>query len=303
MKRFLIKAIIFLIINIAIGAALLAIVDSRYAFEQWETDSILLPMPSDTQYGLLLMGTSRGQLFTRYKENAETVERTFGTNVYNLSIPFGGGILPEKMFLTTFFERGNQAETILYFIDPFTMFSPKPNTQHRLVNYEPLWPSFLWQLIKNDMPRERIIVYIQSKFSKRWFTQKPELMTRNDKRMKDEQVDAEKVKLRNDSLYFDGLNEKHFETYARVLDDILELANNQGCRVILAFPPTLLGPQPGADRLLAEMEKLKATRTFEFYDFTDAIQEPALYYDYDHLNSNGVKLFVEQHLAPVMNRK
>jgi len=302
MKRFAIKAVAFILINILIGGAVLTVVNSRYAFKQYETDSILLPMPRDTHYGVLIMGTSRGQLFTRYKDNLETVETAFGANVYNLSIPFGGGILPSKMFLTTFFERGNRADTVLYFIDPFVMFSPKPNREHRLVNYEPLWPTFLWQMVKNDMPRERIVTYIQSKFTKRWFTQTPQLMTRNNKRMHDDQVNPEKVKMRNDSLYFDGLNEQHFQTYAAVLDDILERANHEGCRVILAFPPTLLGEQPGSDRLLAELEKLHKKRTFEFHDFSNTIQDPAQYFDYDHLNSDGVEKFTKEYLKPIINR-
>ena len=36
------------------------------------------------------------------------------------------------------------------------------------------------------------------------------------------------------------------------------------------------------------------------HDFTDAIHDLSLYSDYDHLNSEGVELFVTQFLRPVL---
>ena len=113
-------------------------------------------------------------------------------------------------------------------------------------------------------------------------------------------MDAEKIRKRHEGLYFEGLSERYFAKYTRVLEAILAMAQDNGCRMIIALPPTLLGEQPGTQRLLDELEKLRATYDFEVHDFTNAIRELRFYGDYDHLNSEGVEVFVTQFLRPVL---
>jgi len=301
MKQFLVKSALLLLLNGVIGLAMLAAVDSRYDFEQYETDSILLSTPKDTHFGLVILGTSRARLLTRIRCNYELIERELGVEVLNLAVPFGGGVVPEKMFLRTFFDRGNDADTMIFFLDAFMLFSPQPNRRHRFVNYEPLRPGLLWQLLTNDMPAERILAYLDSKFTYRWFTQKPGLVECDHQVIPGGQVDAGKVRERHESLYFEGLSEDFLGKYARVLEEILSMAEDNGCRVIIAFPPTLLGEQPGTPRLLEELDRLGERHEFEVHDFTDAVLDPRLYSDYDHLNSEGVEVFVTQYLRPVLS--
>jgi hypothetical protein len=299
MKRFIIKLGAFALVNAAIAGAVLALIDSRYAFEQFETDSVLLSMPRDAGVGVLVMGTSRARVLTRVRCNFECIERELGCTVFNIAIPFGGGIVPEKIYLGEFYGRGNRAETILFFLDPFTMFSPQPNQDHRFVYYEPLRPSLLLAMARNEIPFRRILIYVQSKFTLRWFTQTAGTVPCDFETVKGK-PDPEKVRLRVESLYFDGLSEAYFAHYAETLRDILEMAKRHGARVVVALPPTLLGPQPGADRLVRQLDEFKKTYPLEFYDFTDAITDTALFSDYDHLNSPGVEAFVKNNLAPAL---
>ena len=300
MKQFAAKSALFLLVNGLIGVAMLAAVDSRYHFEQYETDSILLSTPKNTHFGLVILGSSRARLLTRIRCNYELLERELDIEVLNLAIPFGGGIVPEKMFLRNFFDCGNSADTVLFFLDAFMLFSPQPNREHRFVSYEPLRPRFLRQMLTNDMPPERIFTYLESKFAHRWFTQRPGVVECDHGVIRDRQMDAEKVRKRHESLYFEGLSETYFTKYARVLEAILAMAQDNGCRIIIAFPPTLLGEQPGTQRLLQEFEKLRTTYDFEVHDFTNAIRDLGLYSDYDHLNSEGVEVFVTRFLRPVL---
>ena len=300
MKQFAAKSALLLLINGLIGVAMLAAVDSRYHFEQYETDSILLSTPKNTHFGLVILGSSRARLLTRIRCNYELLERELDIEVLNLAIPFGGGIVPEKMFLRNFFDCGNSADTVLFFLDAFMLFSPQPNREHRFVSYEPLRPRFLWQMLTNDMPPERIFTYIESKFTHRWFTQTPGVVPCAPRVIPDIQMDAEKIRKRHESLYFEGLSETYFTKYARVLEAILAMAQDKGCRIIIAFPPTLLGEQPGTPRLIEKLEKLRTTYDFEVHDFTNAIRELSFYSDYDHLNSEGVEVFVMQFLRPVL---
>lgn len=303
MKRFVIKLCGFAVINAVIAGAVLAVIDSRYAFEQFETDSVLLSMPRGEEVGVLVMGTSRARVLTRVRCNLECLERELGCKVFNIAAPFGGGIVPEKIYLGEFYGRGNRAGTILFFLDPFTMFSPQPNKDHRFVYYEPLRPSLLLAMARNEIPFRRILIYIQSKFTWRWVSQAAGAVPCDFETVKDGKPDPEKARLRVESLYFDGLNEGYFEHYAETLRDILEMAKRHETRVVVALPPTLLGPQPGADRLMRQLDEFKKSYALEFYDFTGAITDTALFSDYDHLNSPGVETFVKEHLLPVLRER
>lgn len=299
MKRFVIKLCGFAVINAVIAGAVLAVIDSRYAFKQFETDSVLLSMPRGEEVGVLVMGTSRARVLTRVRCNLECLERELGCKVFNIAVPFGGGIVPEKIYLSEFYGRGNRAHTILFFLDPFTMFSPQPNQDHRFVYYEPLRPSMLLAMARSEIPFRRILIYVQSKFTWRWVSQTAGTVPCDFETVK-RKPDPEKVRQRVESLYFDGLNEGYFQHYAQTLRDILEMAKQRGSRVVIALPPTLLGPQPGADRLMRQLDEFKKSYELEFYDFTGAIMDTELFSDYDHLNSPGVGRFVKEHLAPVV---
>jgi hypothetical protein len=300
MRRFFVKLAAFIAVNAAGAALFLCVVDSRLHFNQWETDSILLATPTNTELSLLLMGTSRTRILTRVKCNYDCFAREFGS-VFNIAIPFGGGIVPEKIYLDNFYRQGNRAGTILYFIDPFTLFSDEPNRQHRLVYYEPLRPWFLTQLALNEFPMSRILIYVQSKFTTRWCTQTPGDVPRDPHTVQGP-LDPEMIRKRVDSLYYDGLSEEWFTKYAGTLREIMQLARDHKSRLVLAFPPTLLGSQPGELRLLQELTKLRMEYDFEFHDFTEKIKDPSLYSDYDHLNSRGVERFVQEYHKPILKQ-
>lgn len=301
MKRLITKLILFGILNASIAAVLIAGTNARFSsFKQYETDSVLLSTPKHTNFGLLIMGTSRARLLTRIKCNWECLERELDRTVFNIAVPFGGGILPEKMYLTSFYQRGNSADTILFFLDAFTLFAPQPNLEHKFVHYEPFRPRFFIQLLENNIPLERIFIYMESKFSYRWFTQTPGVVECDPFRIEEDQIDPERVRRRNDSLYFEGLNETYFDQYAGVLEEILKMATLNNTHVVIAFPPTLIGEQPGMSILLDRLAEFRRYYEFEVHDFTNAIPEIALYSDYDHLNSEGVKRFVVDHLKPIL---
>lgn len=301
MKQLIIKAFLLALLNALLGLLVLAVNDSRYHFQQYETDSILLSTPKNTHFDVVVLGTSRARLLTRVRCNLECLERELG-RTFGLAIPFGGGIVPERLFLDNFFSKGNEADTIVYFLDAFQLFAPQPNREHRFVYYEPLRLRFLWQMMRNGFPPERIFTYVQSKFTYRWFTQAPGEVGCIDRVLTPDRIDPETMKKRVDSLYFEGLSETYFRRYARDLECILDTARSHGSRVLIAFPPTLLGPQPGADRLKKELEALRNAYTFEFFDFTDAVTDINLYYDYDHLNGAGVEQFVTKHLKPALGK-
>jgi len=304
-KRFAGRLGLFVALNAAIGILVLAAVDARYAFEQWQTDSLLLSTPRDTHFDLVILGTSHARLFTRIKHNYDFLSDALDMQVFNLAIPFGGGILLEKMYLRNFFERGNRADILLYFLDPYVFFSPLPNKYHKFVYYEPLRMSFLLEMIRNGMPFERVFTYIRSKFTYRWITQEPVLIAYESATLADWGIALEpkRMRARAESLYPDGLSQGYFQYYSPMLGEVLEMARAHQCRMILAFPPTLLGHEKGAPQVLELIEGYRKQYDFEFCDFTAAIDDVDLYYDYDHLNSPGLEAFVTRFLEPVLTER
>ena len=302
MKLFLIKLGLFLALNAAVALAALVILDTRYSFEQYETDSLLLSTPRNTHFDLVILGTSHARVFNRIKHNHDFLTHELDMKILNLAIPFGGGVLLEKMYVANFFDCGNETDTILYFLDPFVFFSPMVNKYHKFVYYEPFRLSFLIRMLKNRMPPERIFTYIRSKFSYRWVTQKPGLVAYDDITLDTYgiELDPERMRARAESLYPDGLNETYFAQYGAALGEILEMARQHGCRTIIAFSPSLLGREKGAPRLLELLDTYREQYDFEFHDFTDAIPDEKLYSDYDHLNSKGVEVLVAQFIKPIL---
>lgn len=303
MKRFVFKIALFVVLNAALAFAALSIVDSRYHFKQWETDSILLSMPENTRLDLLIMGTSRARILTRVHCNWETFAREFGDSIFNIAVPFGGGIVPEKIYLKNFFREGNSADTILFFVDACMFFAPQPNREHRFVNYEPLRAGFFFDLVTNDQPLDRIATYVESKFSYRWFTLKPGYVGCHTMELKPEDMDPAKMKKRLDSIYFEGLNERYFQKYILDFKDILRMAQERGSRIIIAFAPILLGDQPGMPRLMKELNEYQKEFDFEIHDFTHAIPDLACFCDYDHLNAKGVERLVTECLRPILTQE
>jgi hypothetical protein len=303
MRRFLVKLSLLVGINVAIALCIITFVDARRSFQQWETDSILYATPKNEDFDFVCLGTSRARVFSEFKGNHDFVVRELGMKFLNLAIPFGGGILPEKMLLRYFFARGNRAKTVVFFLDPFMMFSDGSNKYHRFVFYEPFRVRFLFELIRNDIPIQQVITYVRSKFGYYWFVRGPVVKERDPRVAKQNETDAAMAEKRMESLYPDGLDERIFRRYCKDLAAILEMARKNDSRMIIIFPPTLLGPEPGAPWVREFLEQCKPRYDFEFYDYTTVLQDTGLFADHDHLNSKGFEYFVKEYIDPILRKQ
>jgi hypothetical protein len=303
LKKFVLKLCLLVGVNVVGALTVIIAVDSTRSFEQWETDSVLYVTHKNVHYDFVTLGTSRARIFSEFKGNCDYIHDELKMRFLNLAIPFGGGILPEKMFLEYFYARGNSADCVVLLLDPFTLFSDGSNLYHRFVFYEPFRPRFLLELFQNKYPIQRIITYVRSKFGLYWFQraalvkeQDPRVATRNES-------DAETAKKRMDSLYPDGLNETAFVHYSKVLEEIFAMAKAHSARMIVITPPTLLGPEPGAARLKEFLDQCGSRYSFEFYDYTNVMQDYSMFADHDHLNSNGFRFFTKNYLEPILRKK
>lgn len=166
MRSFLLKVIAFLAVNFLVYMAVVSIPQIRYSFPNNATESNLLSMTKNTGYDLLFMGTSHARIFSRSK-NDEIVEKILSKKMFNISKGGGhGGIFPEYLFLSRFYEEKNSAKDILYFIDPWTFYSSQWNEKNYFLEDEPVDFPFMTNAIKEGVNRSVIINYLQSKLSR-----------------------------------------------------------------------------------------------------------------------------------------
>lgn len=302
MRRFIAKSLLLIMLNTAVGLVVLEVHDARLHYERWQTDSILLAMPRASSFDAVFLGSSHAYLFSRFKENHAIVERELGMRVCNLALPTGGGLRPARFMLEYFFERGNTAKKVVYFLDPFVFFSTGANDAHKFVYFEPLQFSFLKKLAMDGYPLRSILTYIRSKFSYAWFFQEAQPLLGQTQTLEGEMIDPAKVKARMESLYGDGIREANFERYAREFVRIAEYCKARGAALYVIVPPTLLGPEPGTQRTFAWLEEQRKRFGFEVRDLCEAMPERKYYYNLDHLNTPGVERFMRDFVRPILRR-
>jgi hypothetical protein len=303
MKRFFAKLAIFISLNIAAQLILLGVMQRRMRhLENWQTEAVFLTIPKDARYDLAVMGTSHGKTLSR-AGNHRLVEAGLGKTFFNLSKGNGTGVLPGRLFLEYFYDRGNRADDLIYFIDAWAMASPKWNEKSFYLSDEPFTLDILGRLIRGGVSHEVLANYYKTKFSfNGWFNMKPELdADGRDEVIKNYGPDV--VSKYIATLYMDGFDEKVFQRYAAEVARTIELAQAHGTRVTFVLYPTLLGNEPGLPslrRLLAQYERRYGT---PFRDFSKAIPEQKYYYNAHHLNRAGMILFTRKFLKPMLDAR
>jgi hypothetical protein len=299
MQTFIAKILLLGLIVIFCGLLVSYVPDLRHDFKNNETESNLFVTPSNEHYGMVLLGTSHGRIFSRSGNHAR-VEEILGKKVLNLSTGGGRGVYSTELYLDYFYKRDNTADTIVYLIDPFVLYSNKWNEENDLFSMEPLRFDFLQLILKRKVNLPTVLNYLKTKLSWEWVMRGPS----DDAEQKGAltAADPEAVKKRVESLYPDGRNEETFARYRAILESIAATAKDRNTRLIFVIPSTLLGNLPGEDELKKALADLQKTHNIEWHDFSNAITDPRLYYDHDHLNTEGIVTFAEQFLVPTLKK-
>ncbi|KKT57838.1 MAG: hypothetical protein UW81_C0004G0010 [Candidatus Giovannonibacteria bacterium GW2011_GWC2_44_9] len=292
MKKFLINLLIFAAINLFLAVAYLVITQNLYSYHNWETKSVLLAVPKNKNYDLVILGASNGRSLSDAK-NHLLVEKILGKKIFNLSKAAAGPI-PEKAYLRYFYENGNSAKKIVYFLNPYAFYSDAWNEKLAFLNAEPLYLKFFEIAVKNGSSKEVLLSYVRSKFTLSWLAgikPLPENSGPDDELTK---IDSEQVQNQLKFLYPNGLDKAAFSRYTDTLKKIVELAHKNNSELIFAFPPTLVNEQPGKEEVKNFVLALgKENAGVRFFDWSQTIGDIRLYMDLDHLNAAGVGVFAK----------
>jgi hypothetical protein len=297
-----VKAAVFLAVNAVLALAVLMIADRAHHYEPWETDSLFEANPADEDYDLIILGTSRAYALSRFRDNHQYLEDTLDMNVLNLGLPTAGGVKPARCYFDHYLDAGVRPECVVYLIDPFVFYGVGPNEYHKFVYFERFDPGFLLRMAKAGMDWRRLLIYVRSKFTADWFFREAEPLIRHERKVSPP-VSDEAVAQRVKSLFLDGREEANFLRYADHFEAILARCKAAGIPVVVAYPPTLLGDDPAQTRMEKLLDDLEARYAFTRYDWANALRDPGLFYDLDHLNVWGVQRLVDDLLAPAVRRQ
>ncbi len=302
-RQFIQKALVFLLINLALLAGALFFFSGRHRdvrLNAWETESNLLSMGANESYGMALLSTSRGRVFSR-DGNHLSVEKILGTRVMNLSKGGGGGLMPAEMHLSYFYHRGNRAAHIVYLVDTSVFFSPISNENNDFfLRDEPFELFILGKLIADGYPLDRVYSYLQMIAVKDWAG----ISRYGAPGLTDGTLAAiDPVKLADARRhYLERYASDGWEKYSPCVDKINALVKAHGGRITWVMLPMLITDFPKADQVDAKLRQVAADNDHvAYFNFADAMHDRRFFYDHMHFNKVGIDYFTRNCLRAILN--
>lgn len=270
---------------------------NRHAFHSGNTDSVLLRIGQQKCYDAVILGASHAHGLSR-KSNHYRVEKILGKKLISLAKGRGaGGIKNQYIYFSYFIKKKNRADRLIYFIDPFVFYNDKMDHHHYIYNDEAFRTDFLWHIVSNGISMEITMNYLRFKLKKEWWHYRPDVDTIQEGSLTG--IDSVKIKKRLSILYPEGMSEATFQQKVKYLEKIIELARKNKMSIVFVVPPTLMGKLPGHEHMLTTLRDLAPE--CHIYDFSNVMEQPNMYYDHDHLNTEGVIRFSEKYLALIFN--
>lgn len=269
--------------------------------DNWKTEANLPVIEKNKYYDFILLGSSHARIFSRYN-NHKRVEKLLNKNFINLSQGGDrGGIINQQTYLRYFYLRGNTAKTIVYLLDPYVFFNNEMDTNIHLYDSEPFRLDFFYQLLINQPKNLSILTsYLSKLLSKDNIPSFPKEYQVQANEDKVSSLSANILDNRIKSLYKDSYDDKSFNNNLNDLIKTIDMAIKNKAKVIIITPTTLL-PKQSEDDYFFKAIKIIKNNKFEFYNYSNVIEDSNLYYDTDHLNTQGIITFTEDLLKPIMS--
>lgn len=300
MKELCTKAILFFSINLLLGLVVIEIPERLHDWDNANTDSNLRVIPEGTEFDYLVLGTSRARVLSRGQGHA-LLEKELGGKTLNIARGGGGGIAPTALYYDWFLSRGNKAGVVIYAVDPFVFFSDLWNEERFFAEDEPLRFGFLLSMVQQSMGFPVILNYVQSKFTLARLQDRPHHTGKKGKHL--ERIDPGAVLKRLEVLYPSGCPDDSFSKYSGRFHSLVHRIAETSGELWMVFLPTLLGPEPGHERVAALCRRLEARHpNVHFMDFVDGMREPGFFYNHDHMNDDGTKEFAGRYLKPLLDK-
>jgi hypothetical protein len=258
----------------------------------------------------VILGASHAMPLDFADFNAFMQEET-GLTILNLAGP-GTGPLYNRLVIETFF-REHRVRHVLYVVDSFAFYGRAWNEDRfadaKLLSRTPFMPSIAAGLVRYTINQDvdpRAPLNYLSGFSKinNQDRFKPDIWEGEAQFERSARASSAADAKRIAYLYPDGApNQEALTRYLGVFEHFLDLALQEGAAVTVIKPP--LPPQfyrrlPNEAAFDDAVTELLARKGVKFLDFSQAIPQPPLYFDTDHLNQEGLTAFFLQKLKLVL---
>lgn len=238
------------------------------------------------------------------------MEQDTGRRILNLASP-GTGPLYNR-FVLEHFLLDHRTRKVLYVVDSFAFYSRAWNEDRfadpKLLARTPRDPRIAARLlsyVRTESVAPQALLDYATGFSK----------INNRDRFKEDKWEGEAqfdrtwrgsssaIRKRIDYLYPDGTPTAVRDRYLGEFSQLLEAARQAGATVVvikLPVPPAYRAQLPAEDAFDAELLRITAQAVVRAHDFSQAVPEPRLYFDTDHLNRAGLNQFFDKHLKELM---
>jgi hypothetical protein len=264
-----------------------------------------------TTFDVVVLGASHAAVFDFGDMNAR-LEALTGKRILNLSV-VGGGIVVNRLLLD-YFQTRHRTAAILYVVDSFAFYSREWNEERledaRLFHRAPFDLALAGLLARSGaawrVPLDYVTGFSKINNADRFAPDVPAEASRFDRRYRPiEQLDRQRI----DYLYPSEIDERVRATRQRYFSEfeaLVAAARERGSRVVLLRPP--LPPRtraliPGEDEFDAAFRDLAARAGAELHDLSGVADDPALYFDSDHLNRTGVLQLYDRHLGGILDQR
>jgi hypothetical protein len=313
MKALLRPALLFVAIGLVLYAALMAASEALVVRHGHSNPFFKIAQLREPQVDWIVLGASHAMTMDFADVNESVIERGSGRRVVQLAGP-GTGPLYNRFVLEAFLQS-HRARHLLYVVDAFAFYSRAWNEDRfadaKLLRRTP-WSgstaAILARYVRDEGVEPAAWLDYTSGFSKinnreRWQNDVWEGEAQFERAAR---FSASAAKKRVAYLYPDGTASGVLERYLGEFEDLLALARAHGLTLTIVSMPLPAGfrsllPDEAAFR--AGLAKVAARQGAELADFSTTIDEPALYFDTDHLNRAGLTRFAEGALLPLMRKR
>jgi hypothetical protein len=273
----------------------------RNTFNNWETESNLLVIKEHQQYDALFMGISHARNLSRHKNHLR-IEAITGKKILNIGRGgYYSGLLNQYLYLKYFYAMGNTTQNVIIVLTPVLMYSYVYDDASNIFEDEPISFSFIRCYLseRNDYTTRQLYYYIIDKLSPQWFLTVPTSLDEKTESL--DSLDRAKVDSGMRSAYLNGMENEVFENRKTLVYKILKECRANNSRVIFIIPPALFGKWKGHETVVSFLEQLHIQDpAIAWYDCSNSVLDPKLYYDHHHLNSAGVVYFTENYLKQII---
>ncbi len=304
MTRFIKHTILYLLLLLLSMTLILLLVSfhiENKGFKNHETEGNLLIMNEQENYDLLFMGISHARNFSRHKNHLK-IEEILQKKIINIGQGYAKcGVNEQLFYLDYFYHKKNAATKLVYVISPPLFYSKSLPRASDTFEREPFEIDFFLRYLffETDNKKERISTYLQSKFSRDWLYCKPK--SQNGKMNKLDSLDTSAVNEGQKAAYEDVKSLERFDQSVERLTESIQLALENHSNVVLIIPPALFGKWKGHDKVANFALEMSQMDNVSYYDFSESILTPELYYDHHHLNTKGIIYFTEKYLKPIFD--